>query len=51
MKNIPHTNKLKVMNPKTGKVYAKATTRKKAARQIRLLNMIEHNKNYSRKRV
>ena len=51
MKKIPHTYKWKVMNKITGKVYAKATTRKKATRQIRLLHMVEHNKNYSRKRV
>jgi len=50
MKNIPHTYKWKVMNKKTGKVYAKATNRKKAIRQIRLLHMIEH-KNYSRNMV
>jgi hypothetical protein len=37
------------MNKKTGKIYSKGTTLKKATRQIRLLHMIDHNKNYSRK--
>jgi hypothetical protein len=49
MKKIPHTYKWKVMNKDTGKIFSKATTRKKAARQIRLLHMID-NKNYSRKK-
>jgi hypothetical protein len=31
-----------VINPKTGKVYAKKTTLKNAKRQIRLLNAIDH---------
>jgi|LauGreDrversion4_2_1035121.scaffolds.fasta_scaffold25237_2 hypothetical protein len=50
MKNIPHTYKWRVMNKETGKVFAKGTTRKKAERQIRLLYMMERNKNYSRKK-
>jgi hypothetical protein len=50
MKKLP-THKWRVMNKDTGRIFAKSTTRKKAIRQIRLLHMIDRNKNMSRKRV
>jgi len=39
IKQIPHTNMYRVYNLKTGRVYAKHTTKDKAEAQLRLLRM------------
>ena len=44
MRKLPNQNKFRVFNKDTGKVFAKATSKRKAERQIRYLQMV-HNKN------
>lgn len=39
---LPRKNAYRVKNAKTGVVHAKATTKKKAESQIKLLNAIDH---------
>ena len=42
---IPHENKNRVVNRKTGEIHAYKTTYKNAVKQIRLLGMMESKKN------
>lgn len=41
MRKLPHKNLYRVYNAKTKKIHAKATTKKRAMAQIRLLRMRE----------
>lgn len=42
LRKLPGQNKWRVYNKDTKKINARATTRSKALRQIRLLNAIDH---------
>ena len=44
IRKLPNKERFRVFNKSTGKVYAKATTKKRALRQIRLLHMIDSRK-------
>ena len=44
LRKLPNKNKYRVVNSDTGRVFAKATSKVKAERQIRYLQMV-HNKN------
>ena len=47
---IPHENKYKVVNKKTGKIHAYNTTYKNAIKQIRLMSMMDSKKNKHKKK-
>lgn len=40
----PNGSEFEVVNKNTGKVHAKHTTKEKAEKQVRLLEMVEHGK-------
>lgn len=44
MRKLPNKTLYRVYNKNTGKIHAKATTKKNAIKQIRLINMMEHRK-------
>ena len=44
MRKLPNKTLYRVYNKNTGKIHAKATTKKNAIKQIRLINMMEHKK-------
>jgi hypothetical protein len=44
MRKLPNKTLYRVYNKLTGKVHAKATTKKRALRQIRLINAIDSGK-------
>ena len=48
---IPHENKYKVVNKKTGKIHSYKTTYKNAIKQIRLLGMMESKKEQAKEKI
>lgn len=44
IRHLPHSKKVRVYNAKTGRVTAKKTTIERAKKQIKLLNVKNHEK-------
>lgn len=49
MRKLPNQDLYKVYNKRTRVVHAKGTTKEKATRQLRLLNMLERKRQMTRK--
>ena len=49
IRKLPNSNKYRVTNKKTGVVHSKATTKKKAEAQVRLMLAIDNNPKFKAK--
>ena len=48
IRKLPNQNKYRVRNKETGKIHAKATTLKKAQKQVRLMTAIDKNPKFAK---